>query len=325
MCEISLHYRSDWPEVGWSRPLKENVAAHQSNNQHWRMETIISGVKFRWVVIRSEFESNLYRLPIWSLHLEIEELSAGEALTPQLEHPILQKALVSELRQLLHAPPWGKTAYVVSKLLKTEPLYQALLHAGFQEIECRRLYHCKIRDIATQNSAFAGENVYFSSLAAVSKEEHSMYREQILCICKEVFLKGYSRYFTDPVLLERQPGIAYILAMMQLNFERVPPSHFLIAVDRTKNRVCGFSVIGKKSGFEEAQYTQLLSAVQKTYQGQGIYRGLTRCLSKIMPQHAMLLNVTHEENLAIQQAYQKSGRVHLADTVVMRKLYHTVQ
>jgi hypothetical protein len=61
--------------------------------------------------------------------------------------------------------------------------------------------------------------------------------------------------------------------------------------------------------------------VRKVYRGRGIYRGLTHLLSQALPQDAMLLNVTHADNAAIQRAYQDSGRVYLADTVVLRRVF----
>ena len=111
---------------------------------------------------------------------------------------------------------------------------------------------------------------------------------------------------------------------MKLNFEHVMPSHFLVAVDIRFDRVCGFSAVGRKPGLNEELYTQLLSAVRKTYRGRGIYRGLTGLLSQTLPHDVPLLNVTHTDNRAMQRAYQDSGRVHLADTVVLRRVYNGV-
>jgi len=108
---------------------------------------------------------------------------------------------------------------------------------------------------------------------------------------------------------------------MALNFEQVTPSHFLVAVDIGSGQVCGFSAVGKKPGLKEDTYTQLLSAVQKAYRGRGIYRGLTHLLSQTLPQDATLLNIVHTDNRAIQRAYRDSGRAHLADTVVLRRVY----
>ena len=101
---------------------------------------------------------------------------------------------------------------------------------------------------------------------------------------------------------------------MKLNFRYVPAHHFLVAIDRRVNDICGFSVIGKKG----KHYKQLLSAVQQAYRGQGVYGALTSLLSQTLPQDATLLNVTHADNRAMQKAYRRSGRVHLVDTVVLR-------
>ena len=179
-----------------------------------------------------------------------------------------------------------------------------------------------MRNIAARGPSFAEDSIRFTSLAEISPEQHSCYHQQILKICREAFEgKGHSRHFIDPVLRERLPGVAYMLAIMNLNFEHIAPDHFLVAIDSCSDYVCGFSVVGKKIGFKEDVYTQLLSAVRKTYRSQGIYRRLTHILSQVLPLNATLLNVTHINNYDIQRAYQGSGRVHLADTVVLRRVF----
>lgn len=107
---------------------------------------------------------------------------------------------------------------------------------------------------------------------------------------------------------------------MELNFERLDAESFLLAVERGSARVCGFSVVGKKAGLSSNMYTQLLSAVRKEYQGRDIYLGLTRRLVQRLPQDAVLLNATHAGNIAMQLVYQRSGRIHLADTIVVRRV-----
>jgi hypothetical protein len=314
-----MYYRSDWPEIGLSTALTERCPV--DDDQGWRQETKVAAGMLRWVATQSKFESNLYGLPMWNLRLEIEDAD-GDLLTAQLNSALLQKYVNDRVRQLLDTPPW-RDAYVSSKLVKGEPLYDALLQVGFQEIEHRRLYTCKIRDLVARQSPFSESNIRFTSLAAIAPEQLSSYQEQILDICREAFdQKGHSRHFTDPALLERLPGIAYTLAVMELNFEHVAPHHFLVAADIGSEQVCGFSAVGKKPGLEEDTYTQLLSAVRNAYRGRGIYRGLTYLLSQTLPQEATLLNVTHVGNRAIQRAYQDSGRVCLADTVISRRVFH---
>jgi len=319
-----MYYRSDWPEVGLPTALSEKSlvgpTAHVDDDQAWVQETKVSGARFRWVAAPSNFESNLYRFPMWSLHVEVNDVDES-ILTTRLDSVTLREYITEGIRQLLYVSPWG-AAYVSSKLVKNEPLYDALLQAGFEEVEHRRLYMCKVRDITSEPLPSSAGNIQLTSLAAVASEQLSAYREQILDICREAFeQKGYSRHFTDSVLLERLPGIAYILAAMELNFKHVVPSHFLVAVDIGSDQICGFSAVGRKPGLGKHMYTQLLSAVRKAYHGQGIYRGLTHLLSQTLPQNALLLNVTHVGNHAIQRAYQNSGRVRLADTVVLRRVF----
>jgi hypothetical protein len=153
-------------------------------------------------------------------------------------------------------------------------------------------------------------------------QHHEHFRVQILEICREVFgEQGYSRHFTDAFLREKLPGSSYITAAMRLNFARLDPGSFLVALDAAHDRVCGFSVVGKKPGLIPSLYTQLLSAVRRDFQGREIYSGLSRMLVRKLPSEAMLLNVTHAGNHAIQAAYQRSGRVLLADTVIVRRVF----
>jgi len=317
-----MYYRSDWPEVGLKTALNEFRLVHSNtyhdDNLDLVQESKISGATFRWVATKSEFESDLYRFPVWNLRLEVDDAD-GIMLTARLESVTLRGYIKETLRQLFDMLPWD-TAYIYTKVVKEEPLYYALLQFGFEEVEFRRIYMCKVRDLTSKPLCSSLKSIIFTSLAAISPEQLSQYREQIFNICCEAFEKGYSRHFSDPFLLRRLPGFTYILRSMELNFKRVAPNHFLLAVDTSCDRLCGFSVVGIKPGLGENTYTQLLSAVQKTYRGRGIYRDLTQLLSQTLPQDAILLNITHVGALAMQRAYQDSGRVHLADTVVLSRV-----
>jgi hypothetical protein len=296
------------------------VAPPVDDHQAWAQETRFAGAVFRWIATYSEFESQLYGLPMWNLRIEVDD-PTGNLLAAGLDTPTLRQFVSERAGQLLDPPPWG-AAYVSVKVVRDEPLYGALRQLGYGKVEHRRVYACKVRDIVCGASACAKNRIRFTSLTAVGPDRVSERREQILDICREAFEgKGHSRHFLDPVLLERSPGIAYILAVMTLNFERVTPDHFLVANDVSADRVCGFSVVGSKPGLEGDVYAQLLSAVRAAYRGQGIYRGLSHLLSQTLPRDATLLNVTHVNNLAMQRAYQDSGRVYVADVVVLRRVY----
>ena len=318
-----IYYRSDWPEVGLKTALNEfrPVRSHTYHEANLDLvqESKISGATFRWVAIKSEFESNLYRFPVWILHLEVDDAD-GIMLTARLESVALRGYIKETLRQLFEILPWD-TAYIYTKVVKEEPLFYTLLQFGFEEVEFRRIYMCKVRDLISKPLWSSLKSIIFTSLAAISPEQLSQYREQIFNICCQAFEKGYTRHFSDPFLLSRLSGFTYILRSMELNFNRVAPSHFLLAVDTGSDQPCGFSVVGIKPGLGENIYTQLLSAVKKTYRGRGIYRGLTQLLSETLPQEAILLNITHVGALAMQRAYQDSGRFHLADTVVLRRVF----
>ena len=108
---------------------------------------------------------------------------------------------------------------------------------------------------------------------------------------------------------------------MALNFENVTPEHFLLAFDTGASQVRGFSAVGKKPGLEGNTYTQLISAVSRDHHCQGIYLGLTALLAEIFAQDVRLLNVTHATNRDMGKAYKDSGRIHLADTVILRRVF----
>lgn len=323
---MAVYYRSDWPEVGFSAAPSdqspESSKTSAADNMGWVRAIEIPDVTIRWVACQDKLESNLYGFPIWNLHLEITSTTENNSSTFPFNISSIQDFIAQTTRQLLETSPWG-TAYVCSKLVVGEPPYFALREVGFEEVERRRIYRCKIRDIASRSMPFQDTHIQFVSLADISSEYLSDYREQILDVCREAFAEeGHSRYFVDAILIERQPGLIYILAMMKLNFSRLALENFLIAIDTRNNFVCGFTVYGKKHGFGGDLYTQLLSAVRKAYRGRGIYRGLTCLLSRFLPPNTTLLNVTHTNNHAIQRAYHNSGRQYLIDTVVLRRFYN---
>jgi arginine/ornithine N-succinyltransferase beta subunit len=108
---------------------------------------------------------------------------------------------------------------------------------------------------------------------------------------------------------------------MKLNFERTPLHFLLLALDADNGRVCGFSILSQRSGVANPHYTQLLSAVTYAYRERGVYTGLSQLLAELLPGDSLLLNITHADNYAMRRAYQKSGRVHHADTLVLRRIF----
>ncbi len=285
----------------------------------WMQETRGEDLAVRWLATRNTFESRLYGFPILDLRIEAGFFGAG---APEADFlPRLREHLAVEIERLLGAPPWGD-AYVCGKVVAGEPLHQELIRHGFEQVELRRLFKTPVREIASGKTAAVDGAIRYTSLAGIAPDRHARYRVQILDICREAFgHQGFSRHFTDPVLLERRPGLDYILAVMQLNFDRLPPAGFLVAVHEDADQVAGFSVIGEKPGPTAATHTQLLSAVRAEYRGRGVYGGLTRLLRQSLPPEAILLNVTHVENREMQTAYHKSGRIRLADTVIVRRAW----
>lgn len=318
-----LYYRSDWPEVGLPTafgggglpPLLPQSAAAAG----WVCETQVADLTVRWLAAPNAFESQFYGCPIWDFHVEAGGDSAGLSSADCLD--LLQDHLCAEIDRLPGALPWDQ-AYVCAKVVAGEPLHGALSRRGFLEIEHRRLYKTAVRDMVARSAPSAERTFRFTSLEEIAPARRGSYREQLLDICREAFdRQGFSRHFTDVFLLQRRPGLDYILAVMQLNFDRRPLKDFLVAVHADTDRIAGFSVVGEKAGLTGASHTQLLSAVAKDYRGSGIYQGLTRLLWQTLPSDATLLNVTHVENGAMQRAYLQSGRVHLADTVLVRRVY----
>lgn len=49
-----------------------------------------------------------------------------------------------------------------------------------------------------------------------------------------------------------------------------------------------------------------------------MYAGLTGLIAQRLPAEATLLNITHSTNLSMQSAYERTRRMHVADTVAMR-------
>jgi ribosomal protein S18 acetylase RimI-like enzyme len=273
-------------------------------------------------VSQNDFESNLYQFPICDLFLHVND-DKGLILTNQIDSSVLTNLVKEGISKLIESSNWYKN-YISSKVVIGEPLHSALLQNGFRAIEYRRLYTCKISELRATEFEVQKKGICYTTLSAIPTSDHEAYREQVLAIAQESFAQGgYSRHFTDSFLLNRCAGVEYIKEVMKLNFKSLDPKKFLLAIDNDLSVVCGFSVIGKKPGIEETTYTQLLSAVSKEYRGLGIYRGITRLLSESLPPDARLLNVTHVENQKIQRAYEGSGRKHMADTVVIRRIFHT--
>ncbi len=321
-----MYYRSDWPEVGLTGPLQDNSprAASPQNEAvpDWSHESHVAGIGVRWSASRDLFESNLYDVPVWHFRLELEQVDASALADPVGSG--LHEALATDLRRVLESRVWNP-AYVCGTVLKAEPLYQALADSGFTEVEERCVYRTPLHDLATRAWPNVDESVEIRSLADFPEERHAAIREQILDVSFDAFSSaGHSRHFTDPFLYERRPGLAYITAAMVLNFERLNPPAFLVAIERKSGLICGFSVVGKKPGLSASMYTQLLSAARPAFQGRDIYLRMTRRLAEMLPADATLLNVTHASNMPMQMAYQRSGRKHLADTTAMRIVHGRV-
>ncbi len=217
------------------------------------------------------------------------------------------------------------TAYVSTRIVSGSALTGLLQDRGFTVVEHRRLYTGLLATLRRRLKQGGEQGLHYAPLAAFTGAANAGRQEEILAICRAVFDgRGHSRYFKDPVLLKRRPGLDYILAVMQRNFEFIPPEQVFLALDSdVSGPVVGFTILGQKPGLLGKVYSQLLSAVRPEHQGRGIYYGLTRIMASTLSGDIRLLNVTHAANAAIQRAYHNSGRIRLADTLVYRRLLNT--
>lgn len=317
-----MYHRSDWPEAGLTSAWEEGdwarALSRPADADGWARETRVGDLVVRWSANRNTFESQLYRFGMWELRVEADGARAATPRSAALD--ALREHLASEIGGVLESLP-GQVDYLYSKVVGAEPLQRALSGLGFREVEHRRLYRTTVSELAPATRPDAAGGIRYGTLADAPGQVQARQREEILDLCREAFgQQGHSRHYTDPALLARLPGLAYTLAVMQLNFDRLAPSDFLVAVDSGRGRVCGFSVLEEKAGLPGKVYTQLLSAVGRDHRGRGIYQGLTELLRRRLPADAQLLNVTHAENRSMQNAYRQSGRVHLADTTIMRRV-----
>ncbi len=312
------HYQSDWAEAGYPHPLKNCTVGDRRRQCIY--EKKVSGADLRWNLRENIFESGFYGFPLLELQLEVDD-PGMVFLSDQMDNQGLHREIYSGTAEVIRNHIRGE-AYLYSRLVRHEPLSGALARLDFQEVELRRIFRCRFGELKGFGSeSFSDFVIRYCSLADFPSKQVPELQEQIREVCREAFSSGHTRHYTDSLLSGRRPGIDYILAVMKLNFKHIDPRHFLVAVDEDKTRICGFTVLGKKPGIVGSVYSQLLSAVSGLYRGQGIYRGLTELAARAFPPGAGLLNVTHVRNRKIQRAYQESGRRHVADTVVLRRVF----
>ncbi len=315
-----MFHRSDWPEVGLSGSVQASDAhelapcAEDELCYAWHDDE--SGIALQLRAGCGQFESNLYRFPMWDVRLEA---LGPQGLDGSLRLPPMQQYLSQLISTLLSEAP-AEGAYIFAKVVAEEPLHAALTDAAFEAVEHRRIYKCKVGDLLSGQESNVVSGIRFVTLEQVPADMRADVQEQVIGICRESFNTGNTRHFKDSFLRGRLPGTEYIVAVMKLNFSHLAAKSFLIAIDDHTDEVCGFSVVGSKHGLGTDTYTQLLSAVNPAYRGRGIYRGLTNLLATKFPTEATLLNVTHVETESIQRAYAGSGRIHLADTLLLRRV-----
>jgi len=311
-------YRSDWPEAGWQTPAVAGMLAGPEDHAARTLSFTVNGKPAQWVAVYNAFESELYGMQVWELRLEAEcDLStvngrqAGQALY--------------DLSGSLDAFIEGhrcEADYWAAKAVAKEPWTALFLEAGFEPVEHRVLYRTRVRDLTMSGEKGNATDIPIASLSEYPGSDQNRRRDQILALCEAEFAGGgYSRHFGDPVLTRIRPGVEYIVAIMRLNYRRLPSNRFCIAVDRQSDAVCGFTVLGEKSQGMEKTYTQLLSVVHKDFRGLGVYERLSIAALQSLPPEAMILNVTHKENRSIQRAYARHGRRRVADVQLFRRAF----
>jgi len=311
---VSVFTRSDWPEAGLPGAIgTRGPAAH--GQPDWLDETRVGALLLRWVATTDAFESALYHLPVVTARVEMEGpdaatlLGAGEAARDEF---------LSWTRGCLAAIPWP-ACYLMAKVVRGGLLHDALAGHAFEEVERRSLYRTPVGDLVAPSPASSG--LVFTTMADLEPDVHDRYREEMLEICAEAFEHGHSRHFHDSFLLARASGLDYIRGAMRLNVDHVAPGFFLLAIDPAHDRLSAFSVVGSKRGLAEETFTQLLTGVRREYRGQGVYQGLTGLLKRVLPREGVLVNATHADNAAMEAAYRRSGRIHVSDTVVLRRVF----
>ncbi len=311
-----MFYRSDWPEAGLPHPLTGSSHSGAAGEPVRKFE--FQGAELRWIIRDNLFETGFYGFPVRELTVEVHDPEKG-ILPAGLGSQELHREFRMESEAVTRCLCQGE-GYLYAKVVPDEPLFCALKELGFLEVERRRLFSCSFGELQSPlDRGVPGGEIVFTTLSELIDIPERESRQQILDLCREAFSQGYTRHYIDDFLSLKRPGKEYILALMELNFRNTSPEGFLVAVDRKAQVICGVSVVGRKAGGARPFYSQLLSAVSRRYQGQGVYRGLTRLAAGIFPHNAVLLNVTHVENRKIQRAYQGSGRRHVADTVILRR------
>jgi hypothetical protein len=306
--------RTDWPETGLPAAITDEGPA--AARPDWQHDTRVGSIALRWLATTDGFESDLYRLPVVSARVEMEAPDAaslvGAGKTAGDEFHRWVAGLVGTV-------PWPE-CYLLAKVVRGEILHGALVASGFEEVERRSLYRTCVGDLVAPSSD--SRELRFTTMADVEPEARGRCRDEMMEICAEAFEHGHSRHFSDPFLLARAPGLEYLRGAMQLNFDHVVPGFQLLVFDPARERLCGFSFVGTRRGLPAETFTQLLTGVRREYQGRGVYQGFTSLLKRTLPRDGVLVNATHADNAAMEAAYRRSGRSHLADTVVLRRVFH---
>jgi len=318
----AVYYRSDWIEAGAEEPLAPHkidvFRPSNTTGDPVAIRDTVDGTPVEGIAQQDVFESTLYGMCVANLRFEAEDVTLRD-IEAILASPSLHRKIAEAADALSERLP-GDEGYLAWRPIAGSRLHAALAEAGYQAVESRRLYGCSVADLKADAPADLPSPIRMTTLGSLTEGRRERARREIVSICRDAFGdRGESRHFRDPVLSGRLPGTDYIVAAMRLNFSQVDPGHILLAVDTEHDRVCGFTVVGKRTGLERATYSQLLSAVSEPYRGREIYAALTELVCRTLPADARMLNVIHTANLAIQRAYSRSGRRHLEDTVVLRR------
>lgn len=307
---------SDWAERGKLHAITagDNVVSNSfeadsvGSYTHGEVDT-------HWSLVANKIESEFYGFRVAELTLTVAVDGAAVDMSQWLvENRVILRA---ELETAVDRCA-GAVQYLTMKVAANDALSHLSQLADSLCVERRRLFCSRVvKNIEME----VLDHVILRTMEDARDLERDRWEVELRDVCRLAFRQtGYTRHFLDPVLSSRRSGLEYLDAMMERNLSNSAPRDIVVAIESDTKKIIGFSVRGRKGFSSAAVYTQLLSAVEPDFRGRGLYRSMSRSIESGLPADALLLSVTHRENLTMQRAAVALGRRHLADSDVIRLL-----
>ena len=314
-------YWSDWPERGLSQNICETIyGTVEPPLAIYRQIRGHDGAEYELFCTEDAFESQLYGFSVRIITLCVRGEDENRLKCLMSERTRI-KEIENNLYRAINDIQWSNS-YVYAKVVRDEPFEKILAHCDFEVVENRKIFLTCNVNLISENDKSNNYAISCISLEYMGREKRQEAQQAIRSICNEAFEeKGFSRHFSDSLLLKHMSGAQYMEAAIAKNFDSLVSANFVIARDNRSNEICGFTILVNRHQPDGLLFIQLLSVVRKKYRRRGVYPALTAYLSTIMPPDAMLLNITHLENNSMLQAYAANNRKHLADTIVMRRWF----